>query len=99
VREFVEKAFAEIGREVAWRGAGIDEKGVDARSGETLVEIDRRYFRPTEVEYLLGDASKARAKLGWKHTIGFDDLVREMVAADVETVKREHNALGRRAAE
>jgi GDPmannose 4,6-dehydratase len=99
VREFVEKAFAEIGRAIAWRGEGVDEKGVDAKSGETLVEIDRRYFRPTEVEFLLGDASKAKAKLGWTHTTGFDELVREMVAADLDAVKREHNALGRRAAE
>ena len=99
VREFVEKAFAEIGRMVAWRGKGVEEKGVDAKSGETLVEIDRRYFRPTEVEFLLGDASKAKAKLGWTHTTGFGELVREMVAADIDAVKREHNALGRRAAE
>ena len=84
---------------VAWRGKGVEEKGVDAKSGETLVEIDRRYFRPTEVEFLLGDASKAKAKLGWTHTTGFGELVREMVAADIDAVKREHNALGRRAAE
>ncbi len=99
VREFVETAFAEIGRAIAWRGKGVEEKGVDAKSGETLVEIDRRYFRPTEVEFLLGDATKAREKLGWKHTTGFGELVREMVAADLEAVKREHNVLGRRAVE
>jgi GDPmannose 4,6-dehydratase len=99
VREFVERAFAETGRAIAWRGKGVDEKGVDAKSGEVLVEIDKRYFRPTEVEFLLGDASKARAKLGWRHTTSFDQLVKEMIASDLDAVKREHNALGRKAAE
>jgi GDPmannose 4,6-dehydratase len=99
VREFVERAFAETGRAIAWRGKGVDEKGVDAKSGEVLVEIDKRYFRPTEVEFLLGDASKARAKLGWRHTTSFDQLVKEMIASDLDAVKREHTALGRKAAE
>jgi GDPmannose 4,6-dehydratase len=99
VREFVERAFAETGRTIAWRGQGVDEKGLDAATGETLVEIDRRYFRPTEVEFLLGDPAKARAKLGWRHTTSFAQLVKEMVASDLAAVKREHNALGRKAAE
>ena len=99
VREFVEKAFAETGRAIAWRGKGVEEKGVDAASGETLVEIDKRYFRPTEVEFLLGDPAKARTKLGWRHTTSFAQLVKEMVASDLAAVKREHNALGRKAAE
>ncbi len=91
VREFVERAFAEIGRQIEWRGAGLDEIGVDARSGDVLVAIDPRYLRPTEVDLLLGDASKAHAKLGWRHKTTFAELVREMVAADLEAVAREHD--------
>ena len=71
VREFVERAFAEVGRELVWKGEGIDEKGVDRRTGKLLVEIDPRYFRPLEVDHLLGDPSKARRELGWRHTTGF----------------------------
>jgi GDPmannose 4,6-dehydratase len=89
VREFTGLAFAEIGRRLVWRGAGVDEKGVDAASGETLVEIDPRYFRPTEVDMLLGDPSKAHAKLGWHHKTTFLDLVKEMVAFDLVEVRRE----------
>jgi len=88
VREFVELAFRHIGRELAWQGKGIEEKGIDAKSGDILVEIDSRYFRPTEVESLLGDPSKAREKLGWQHRTSFPDLVREMVEADIENVGR-----------
>ena len=83
VREFVELAFAETGRTIHWQGQGVDEVGVDAGSGAVLVRIDPRYFRPTEVEMLVGDASKARARLGWSHTIGFKELVAEMVQADL----------------
>ncbi|CAN7604903.1 GDP-mannose 4,6-dehydratase [Mesorhizobium sp. LjNodule214] len=83
VREFVELAFAETGRTIRWQGQGVDEVGADAGSGAVLVRIDPRYFRPTEVETLVGDASKARAKLGWSHTIGFKALVAEMVQADL----------------
>ncbi len=83
VREFVEKAFAFVGKEIAWQGSGVDEKGLDVRSGRALVEVDPRYFRPTEVDLLLGDPSKARQKLGWKHRTSFDDLVKEMVEADL----------------
>ncbi len=89
VREFVELAFARVGRAVEWRGEGVGEQGVDAETGDVLVEIDPRYFRPTEVDLLLGDPTKAREQLGWRHTTGFADLVREMVEADLETVKRE----------
>jgi GDPmannose 4,6-dehydratase len=88
VREFVEKAFACIGRRIEWRGAGVEEKGIDDK-GRTVVEVDARYFRPTEVDILLGDASKARDKLGWKHSVSFDDLVTEMVEADLDAVRRE----------
>ncbi len=96
VREFVARAFAETGREIAWRGAGIDEKGIDARTGETLVEIDPRYFRPTEVEFLLGDPSKAKSELGWTHRTSFPELVAEMLRSDLEAVRRERGAMGRR---
>jgi GDPmannose 4,6-dehydratase len=90
VREFVELAFAEVGRTIEWRGQGVQEKGVDARSGEVLVEIDARYFRPSEVDFLLGDPSKARAKLGWTHKTDFRALVAEMVASDLATIEREY---------
>ncbi len=83
VREFLECAFAEVGRSIVWRGKGVDEVGFDARSGQVLVKIDPRYFRPTEVDQLLGDATKARAKLGWEPTVTFSDLVKEMVAAEL----------------
>ena len=83
VREFVERAFAEVGRRLVWRGTGVDEVGIDAASGSILVRVDPRYFRPTEVHALLGDASKAREKLGWRPTVTFSDMVAEMVASDV----------------
>ncbi len=89
VREFVEKAFAGVGVRIEWKGSGLDEKGIDGGSGRTLVEIDPRYFRPTEVDVLVGDASKARSRLGWRHKISFDALVAEMVAADLETIAAE----------
>ena len=89
VREFVERAFAEVGRSIEWHGAGVEERGVDAKSGQVLVEIDPRYFRPTEVDALIGDASKAKRKLGWTHRTSFPDLVREMVAADLVAVAEE----------
>lgn len=95
VREFVELAFAHIGRAIEWQGEGVDQKGVDADNGDVLVEIDPRYFRPTEVEYLLGDASKAREKLGWTHTTRFTDLVLEMVEYDLELIKQEANRQNR----
>ncbi|HUC62236.1 MAG TPA: GDP-mannose 4,6-dehydratase [Alphaproteobacteria bacterium] len=82
VREFVERAFAEIGRAIVWRGRGVEEKGCCARTGQILVEIDPAYFRPTEVELLLGDPAKARARLGWRHRTSFEALVAEMVEAD-----------------
>ena len=83
VREFVELAFAETGLSIRWQGEGVDEVGVDAGSGTVLVRIDPRYFRPTEVDFLLGDPAKAKARLGWSHTTGFRDLVAEMVQADL----------------
>ncbi len=89
VREFVERAFAETGRRVEWRGAGVEEQGVCAESGRVLVEIDPGYFRPTEVYKLRGDATKARERLGWRHHTSFEALVSEMVAADLEVMRRE----------
>ncbi|RAZ91977.1 GDP-mannose 4,6-dehydratase [Mesorhizobium hawassense] len=83
VREFVELAFAEAGRTIRWQGQGADEIGVDAATGAVLVRVDPRYFRPTEVGTLIGDATKARNVLGWSHTVGFRDLVAEMVRADL----------------
>ncbi len=89
VREFVELAFGEVGRAIEWRGEGVDEKGLDAKTGQVLIEVDPRYFRPTEVDHLQGDASKAHQRLGWRHRTEFPELVREMVAADLATVKQE----------
>ena len=89
VRELVELAFAEVGRKVEWRGKGVDETGVDSKTGNTVVRIDPVYFRPTEVDLLIGDASKAREKLGWKPKTTFHALVREMMAADLEIARRE----------
>jgi GDPmannose 4,6-dehydratase len=89
VRQFIEAAFAVVGRTIAWRGNGVDEVGYDKKSGDVLIEVDRRYFRPTEVETLLGDASKARTELGWKHKVSFNDLVVEMVESDLKILDGE----------
>ena len=82
VREFAELAFRGIGVEIQWRGDGVEEQGIDSASGAVRVAVDPRYFRPTEVDVLLGDASKARDQLGWQHQTSFEDLVHEMVDAD-----------------
>jgi GDPmannose 4,6-dehydratase len=84
VREFVESAFAHIGRHIEWRGSGVEEIGMDKKSNKPLVSIDPRYFRPTEVETLLGNPAKAKRKLGWSHRIGFDQLVAEMMESDLQ---------------
>jgi GDPmannose 4,6-dehydratase len=89
VREFVEKAFAHVGRKIAWEGRGQTERGIESGSGRVLIEVDPRYFRPTEVECLVGDPSKARRKLGWKHRVSFDALVREMVDEDLKLLRGE----------
>ena len=86
VREFVELAFARIGRTLEWCGEGVDETGLDTSTGELLVKIDSRYFRPTEVDRLLGDSKKAFDVLGWHHQTSFDRLVEEMVDADLKRV-------------
>jgi GDPmannose 4,6-dehydratase len=95
VREFVELAFGHVGRKIEWRGKGADEKGRDAKTGEVLVEVDRRYFRPTEVDLLLGDPTKAREQLGWRHKTTFAELVREMVKADLVEVEGEYRRYDR----
>ena len=89
VREFASLAFREAGLELEWHGKGLDEKGVEAGTGRVLVEVDPRYFRPTEVELLLGDPSKAERELGWKRRVSFEDLVRRMVRYDMELFRKD----------
>jgi len=84
IRDFVEMAFAEIDVVVEWRGSGVDEKGYEAGTDRILVEVDPRYFRPTDVDNLCGNAAKAHAELGWSHTTSFRDLIREMVSEDIK---------------
>jgi GDPmannose 4,6-dehydratase len=94
VREFIELAFSKVGRTIEWKGSGVDEVGIDATSGDTLVKIDRRYFRPTEVDLLLGDPSKAERLLGWKHTVSFPELVSDMLTSDLKVVAEESRVRG-----
>ncbi|MBX9745625.1 MAG: GDP-mannose 4,6-dehydratase [Hyphomonadaceae bacterium] len=89
VREFIELAFRHVGIEIVWDGEGVKEVGLEKNTGNILVSVDPRYFRPTEVDLLLGDPSKARQVLGWRHKIAFQDLVSEMVASDLEVMKAE----------
>lgn len=89
VREFVELAFLETGRTIEWSGKGVDEIGRDAVTGELLVAVNPRYFRPTEVELLIGDPTKAREKLGWEATVTFEQLVHDMVRSDLRVIERE----------
>ena len=89
VRELIELAFSEVGRTVVWKGEGVEEVGVEEKTGKTLVAVDPRYFRPTEVDQLLGDPAKANRVLGWRHEISFEALIREMVASDLNMVKRD----------
>ena len=88
VRELVEIAFDYIDRPLTWTGSGIDEKGIDERTGDVLVEIDPRYFRPTEVDHLLGDASKARQTLGWEPRYSFAEMVKEMLDSDINEARQ-----------
>ena len=89
VREFLEKAFMEVGIEIAWEGSGLNEIGKDVSTNKILVQIDPRYFRPTEVDFLLGDPSKAKKKLGWEAKVSFDDLVKIMVREDLKEAERD----------
>jgi GDPmannose 4,6-dehydratase len=89
VRDFVVAAGAELGMKIEWRGSGVDEVGVDTVSKKSIVHVDPRYFRPTEVETLLGDPSKAKKLLGWSAAVSFPQLVKEMVASDLGLAKRD----------
>ena len=90
VREFVEKSASYLGMDIQWEGNGTDEIGIDAKTGKTIISVDPRYFRPTEVETLLGDASKAKRELGWSPRITFDQLVEEMVREDLAIAERDY---------
>ena len=89
VRDFVNAAAKELGMPIRWEGKGVDEKGYDAATGKCIVQVDPRYFRPTEVETLLGDPTKAKQKLGWTPKITFQELVSEMVREDLKSAKRD----------
>jgi GDPmannose 4,6-dehydratase len=89
VRHFIDLAFAEVGIKLEWKGKGVNEKGVDKKTGKTLVAIDKRYYRPAEVDHLEGDPSKAKRVLGWKHKYDLKALVTEMVQSDLELFKRD----------
>ena len=89
VRSFVERAFAHVGREIVWKGKGVEEAGIDARTGRVLVSVDPRYFRPTEVDELLGDSTKARQKLGWAPRTTFPELVAEMMESELTSIHLE----------
>ena len=89
IREFVERAFAEVGITLEWSGSGIDETGRDVKSGKTIVSVDPAYFRPTEVDILIGDASKAKDKLGWKPTCDLQQMIEEMIKSDLEEAHKD----------
>ncbi len=94
VREFIELAFSHIDRTIEWRGEGVDEEGIDAENGDVLIRVDPRYYRPTEVEELLGDPTKAHTELGWRHRTSFTELVREMMNHDIsvdDNKRRRHD--------
>jgi GDPmannose 4,6-dehydratase len=93
VREFIETAARQLGISIDWKGRGIEEKGINRETGQAVIAVDSRYFRPTEVDELLGDAGKARRKLGWQPRISFEDLVAEMVDADLKEAQRDHLCL------
>ena len=92
VREFTERAFAQIGVQIEWRGEGLEEQGFDKKSGRVLVQVDPAFFRPAEVNCLIGDASKARSDLGWQAKISFDELVSLMVNADRRNIRAQENS-------
>ena len=89
VRKFIELSFKEVGIDIKWEGSGIDEKGINAANNEVLIEIDAKYFRPTEVDLLIGDATKANTKLGWVPKCDVEQLAKEMMANDLELFKRD----------
>jgi GDPmannose 4,6-dehydratase len=89
VRTFIDLAFKEVNIELEWKGSGVDEKGINKATGNVIVEIDPRYFRPSEVDLLVGDASKAKKELGWVPKLTVEQLVKEMVASDVKLFQRD----------
>ena len=89
VREFVETAFSHVGITIEWQGTGVDEIGIDKETGKTLVSVNKAFFRPAEVDILLGDPSKAERNLGWKREIPFSELVKRMVENDLVLVEKE----------
>ena len=89
IREFAERAFAEVGITLGWSGRGVDEVGRDTKTGNTVVSVDPTYFRPTEVDLLIGDATKAREKLGWKPTLDLQQMIEEMIASDLEEARKD----------
>ena len=89
VRHFCELAFLEVGIKIEWKGEGDSEKGLNAKDGSVLIEIDKNYYRPTEVDLLIGDPTKANKQLGWKHTYGLKSMIAEMVQSDVEIFRKE----------
>ncbi|MAY84636.1 MAG: GDP-mannose 4,6-dehydratase [Flavobacteriales bacterium] len=89
VREFVTKAFKELDIEIEWKGKGVDEVGINKANGKEIVKVDPKYFRPTEVDLLIGDPTKAQKELGWKATFGVDELVKDMVRADLALFQRD----------
>lgn len=93
VREFVERAFSCVDRQIDWLGNGVEEKGLCRKTGRVLVAIDPEYFRPLEVDYLMGDPSKAQRELGWKTTISFDEMVKQMVQVDLERSRLGHESM------
>jgi GDPmannose 4,6-dehydratase len=94
VREFAEKVFERLGMSLEWRGSGVHEKGIDAGTGNIVIEVDPKYFRPAEVDLLLGDPSKAKRNLDWEPKVGFDALVEMMVDEDLASAEREKRANG-----
>lgn len=92
VREFVEAAFRHIDREIEWRGTGVSEVGIEKATGIVRVKVNPHYFRPTEVDLLLGDSTKAQKELGWKPKVSFSELVTDMMTADIELMKNNPNA-------
>jgi GDPmannose 4,6-dehydratase len=92
VRELVMRAFQEIDIQIVWQGEGLEEKGLDSRTGKVLVEITEEHFRPSEVDYLIGDASKAEKKLGWKPRTTTEELIKMMVMSDLELVESQNPA-------
>ena len=91
IREFAERAFAEVGITLGWSGSGVDEVGRDTKTGNTVVSVDPTYFRPTEVDLLIGDATKARKKLGWKPTLDLQQMIEEMIASDLEEARKDQH--------